>query len=212
MEKPVLKRLPVIPTLVVLAAVAVMIKLGFWQIDRADQKEALLTRYAKLQQGAAAVNWDGDPKVGEGLLFRKVRVTCAQAGPSEPVAGHNAAGETGWAQVERCTTRAGFAVNMVIGWSRKPQPFDSGTAAEQSRSHLPGPDVTGFVGRDRGETVRLIADPPLAGLATSARPDPNDLPNNHLAYAVQWFLFAAVALVIYGLALRKRLAAKDAEV
>ncbi|HNJ47416.1 MAG TPA: SURF1 family protein, partial [Novosphingobium sp.] len=38
-----------------------------------------------------------------------------------------------------------------------------------------------------------------------------DIPNNHLSYAVQWFLFAATALVIYGLALRKRLAARGGE-
>jgi surfeit locus 1 family protein len=30
------------------------------------------------------------------------------------------------------------------------------------------------------------------------------VPNNHLAYAVQWFLFAGVAAVIYALALRRR--------
>jgi len=52
---------------------------------------------------------------------------------------------------------------------------------------------------------RLVADPPMAGLEASARPDPSELPNNHLSYAGQWFLFALVALVIYGLALRKRL-------
>ncbi|NBO00626.1 MAG: hypothetical protein EBV21_04095 [Betaproteobacteria bacterium] len=38
----------------------------------------------------------------------------------------------------------------------------------------------------------------------------SDLPNNHLSYAVQWFLFAFVALVIYALAVRKRLAGQDA--
>jgi surfeit locus 1 family protein len=38
--------------------------------------------------------------------------------------------------------------------------------------------------------TRLVADPPLAGLAANAAPDPSDIPNNHLAYAVQWFLFA----------------------
>ena len=52
---------------------------------------------------------------------------------------------------------------------------------------------------------RLIADPPLAGLQASARPDPAATANNHLSYAVQWFLFAASALVIYALAVRKRL-------
>jgi surfeit locus 1 family protein len=56
---------------------------------------------------------------------------------------------------------------------------------------------------------RLVADQPLPGLEASARPDPRDVPNNHWSYAVQWFLFALTALVIYTLALRKRLAAKD---
>ncbi|MBU6269649.1 MAG: SURF1 family protein, partial [Sphingomonadales bacterium] len=52
---------------------------------------------------------------------------------------------------------------------------------------------------------RLVADPPLAGLAANARPDPGTIPNNHLSYAVQWFLFALTALVIYAIALWKRL-------
>ncbi len=200
-----LKKLPIIPTLLVLIAAAIMVRLGFWQLDRADQKAALLARYAALQTGAPVADWNGDPQAGEALLFRKVRVTCTQSAPGEPVAGHNTTGETGWAQLEKCTTEGGFTVNLVIGWSRKPQAFESGTATEQVRSHLPGGAITGYVGRDRGDTVRLIVDPPLAGLAASARPDPNDVPNNHLGYAVQWFLFALTALVIYGLAVRKRL-------
>ena len=51
----------------------------------------------------------------------------------------------------------------------------------------------------------------MAGLAPNARPDPGEIPNNHWSYAIQWFLFALVALVIYGIALRKRLAVKGAE-
>jgi surfeit locus 1 family protein len=49
-----------------------------------------------------------------------------------------------------------------------------------------------------------VADPPVGGLAANAAPDPADLPNNHLAYAGQWFFFALTALVIYVLALRRR--------
>jgi surfeit locus 1 family protein len=52
---------------------------------------------------------------------------------------------------------------------------------------------------------RLVADPPLAGLDANAMPDPSEIPNNHFAYAVQWFLFAATALVIYVLAVRRRM-------
>jgi surfeit locus 1 family protein len=50
----------------------------------------------------------------------------------------------------------------------------------------------------------LQAAQPVAGLAPLAPPDPSDLPNNHLAYAGQWFFFALTALVIYVLALRRR--------
>jgi surfeit locus 1 family protein len=50
----------------------------------------------------------------------------------------------------------------------------------------------------------IVSDTGLAGLKPSPRPDPAEVPNNHLAYAVQWFLFAAVAVIIYPLALRYR--------
>ena len=43
----------------------------------------------------------------------------------------------------------------------------------------------------------LIAQPPPL-------PDPAALPNNHLAYAGQWFFFALTALMIYVVALRRR--------
>jgi cytochrome oxidase assembly protein ShyY1 len=42
------------------------------------------------------------------------------------------------------------------------------------------------------------------GLSPSRAPDPSSVPDNHLAYAVQWFAFAAMAIVIYAFALRRR--------
>ena len=41
-----IRRLPVTPTIVVLAAVAVMVGLGFWQLQRAHWKDGLVQRYA----------------------------------------------------------------------------------------------------------------------------------------------------------------------
>ena len=52
---------------------------------------------------------------------------------------------------------------------------------------------------------RLVAATAPPGLAPSAPPSIDQIPNNHRAYAVQWFLFALIALVIYWLAVRKRL-------
>jgi len=80
----------------------------------------------------------------------------------------------------------------VLGWSSRPDPVNWAGAV-----------VVGTV-LPRDNEVIVVADPPLAGLGANARPDPRDLPNNHLAYAVQWFAFATIAVVIYGLALAKR--------
>ena len=52
--------------------------------------------------------------------------------------------------------------------------------------------------------MRLVAATPGPGLSASAPPSPVTIPNNHLSYAIQWFLFAGIALVIYVLALRGR--------
>jgi len=78
----------------------------------------------------------------------------------------------------------------VLGWSRLPTAAGGWSGGEVHGVIAPGP--------------RLVASPPLAGLDANAVPDPADIPNNHFAYAIQWFVFAATALVIYALALRKR--------
>ena len=91
------------------------------------------------------------------------------------------------AHVAICRLADAHPVRVVLGWSRNPaSPVWSGGVV--TGRIAPGP--------------RLVADPPLAGLQPNAKPDPADIPNNHLAYAVQW-----VALVIYALALRKRMRA-----
>ncbi|HEX6409439.1 MAG TPA: SURF1 family cytochrome oxidase biogenesis protein, partial [Sphingomicrobium sp.] len=43
------RKLPLVPTIVVAVAVAVMIGLGIWQLQRAQEKSRLLERYAKAE-------------------------------------------------------------------------------------------------------------------------------------------------------------------
>ena len=64
--------------------------------------------------------------------------------------------------------------------------------------------VDGVIGPDSERTIRLIADDSYPGLQKAQPPSLEDVPNNHLAYAMQWFFFALVAAVIYFLALRRR--------
>lgn len=187
-----MKRIPIVPTVIVLAAVAYMIHLGFWQLDRLKQKEAMLARYEAAQASASEVRWPDTSTATERALYHRSRIECRGAKDQTTLSGRNAKGEAGLAHVATCIDAEGGERQVVLGWSRDPSaPVWTGGMVEGWIA--PGP--------------RLVADPPQAGLEPNAKPDPRDIPNNHLAYAVQWFLFAGVALVIYALALRKRMRA-----
>ena len=192
-----IRRIPIFPTLVVLIAVAVMIQLGFWQLDRRAWKEGLIARYTSAEQFSAELPWPADRAGIDAALFRRSSLDCRITGASAAIAGRNFKGALGWAHTMRCTLPEGGNAEVVLGWSRDPQP-----------RQWAGGRVTGLIAPGGKQGARLLAAPPLAGLEASARPDPKGLPNNHLAYAVQWFLFAGVALLIYALAVRKRLQGK----
>lgn len=187
-----IRKLPVVPTLVVAIAAATMVVLGFWQLQRKEWKEGLLARYQAAQSLSAAVPWPVDPADYDGALYRRSRLDCDRVVANESIAGRSAEGEVGWAHVARCELDGGGAADVAYGWSREAEP-----------AAWSGGEVAGFVA-PAGEGVRLVASPPQAGLQPLAAPDPEELPNNHLSYAVQWFLFALTAVVIYALALRKR--------
>lgn len=188
------RRVPVIPTLVVALAVAAMIGLGVWQIQRAHWKEGLLARYASAR-GLPPVAYPV-ARGGDALpLYRRATANCLQPVRQQAIAGENAAGETGFSFLVDCRTGAeGPGMRVDIGWALNPR---AGTGWR-------GGPVAGVLAPDRDFGVRLVSATGLAGLQASRQPDPGDLPNNHRSYAVQWFLFALVALVIYALALRRR--------
>jgi len=170
-----------------------MIALGIWQLHRLAWKEALLARYHQAQAMSADVRFPTRPDAVEAALYRHASVTCAKVLSTGAIAGRSARGESGWAHVARCALAGGGETDVVLGWSE--QPTDVKWAGGQAM---------GVIGPGRGGEARLVAGPPLAGLAANETPDPRSIPNNHLSYAVQWFFFAATALVIYALALRKK--------
>ena len=188
-------RLPLLPTLIVGTAVAVMLGLGVWQLSRAREKEALLVRY---DQAASLppVSWPSMPPAEDRLpLFRHSAAMCLEPVGTKVVAGRNRAGESGYSHLVDCrTSTEGPGLRVDIGWSRDPK----------AGASWKGGSVSGIIAPDREQRMRLVATAGLAGLEPSAPPSPADIPNNHRSYAVQWFLFAAAALIIYGLALRGR--------
>ncbi|MEO6580880.1 MAG: SURF1 family protein [Sphingomicrobium sp.] len=195
-----LRRLPIIPTILVVGAVATMIGLGVWQIRRAQWKSGLLARY-EAARTMPAIGWPTAPIKEPLPLFRKASGNCLRVANYRTRPGQNLSGEPGFLVIADCVTGAegpGMAVEM--GWSKDP-------AAGRGWG---GGLVSGIIAPDRDQRMRLVADKPLQGLAASALPSTESIPNNHLSYAVQWFFFALTALVIYGIAVRKRLHGDDA--
>ena len=198
-------RVPFIPTIIVVAAAAVMVGLGFWQLGRLEEKEALIAQYEANQDQPVLRGFEAFPNGAgaaniadlDGNLFRTVEVACETPRNWKGVAGRNAADEAGYVHMYVCDeflSDDGAATQLygTIGWSRSPQQpeWDGGT-------------ITGILST-AGNDYEVLASEPRADLQPLAKPDPGDLPNNHLAYAGQWFFFALTALVIYFLALRRR--------
>src|SRR3954468_1925692 len=191
-----IRRLPVIPTIVVAAAVALMIGLGIWQLQRAQWKEGLLARYAEAEK-LPPIAFPTTPIRNDQLpLFRHSTGVCLRVAGKRAVAGENRAGEPGYVQIVDCVTGAeGPGMSVELGWSKDPN----------AKCRWPGGPVSGVIAPDRRNRMRLVAASAPPGLAPSAAPSLSSIPNNHRSYALQWFAFAGIALIIYGLAVRKRL-------
>ncbi|MBU7579021.1 MAG: SURF1 family protein [Porphyrobacter sp.] len=183
------RRPPILPTIIVALAVATMIALGIWQLGRMSEKEALIARYQAAASDSAEVPFPVDDNAADSW-FRRSRISCGRVLDITTVSGTAASGQKGLAVRATCTEGAfGVPITIDIGFTR-----------EMVTPQWEGGEVTGVI----APGPRLVADPPAAGLQPLAKPDPGDLPNNHLAYAGQWFFFALTALVIYVLALKRR--------
>ena len=185
-------RIPIFPTIIVVAAAATMVALGIWQLGRSEQKAELIGLYSQASSLEARVPFPTDD--GEGVWFRQSSVTCAEVLAIQPVAGTAENGAKGWSMRAQCKAADGAQLLVDLGFSR-----------DLTKPNWNGGELTGII----APGPRLIADPAIEGLQRLAKPDPKDLPNTHLAYAGQWFFFALTALVIYGFALRSRVTKKD---
>lgn len=188
-----LSRLPLVPTLLVGLAVAVMIGLGVWQLQRRAEKQGLLGRYASAQS-LPPIAWPAVPDPENPPLFRRASAFCLSVAGWGSVSGRDVNRTAGWVHIASCRTGAeGPGFQAVMGWSTEPRNPD-----------WRGGPVQGVIGPDKDHVIRLVASDPAPGLRPARPPSPEDVPNNHLYYAIQWFIFAGAAAVIYWLALSRR--------
>jgi len=201
------RTIPIVPTIIVLLAAALMVRLGVWQLRRLHEKEALLTRYAANQTRPPLPLAALFP-VTDDALYRRTSANCLGVVSWKAQAGRAADGNPGWRHIAACRTGAegpGVLVDLGISGDSQPPVWKGGrvagrlTWASGSQPFLMNLFVT-----PPPPTPMIVSDTAAPGLKPTAQPNPADIPNNHLSYAVQWFLFAGVALIIYGVALWQR--------
>ncbi|MEL7190103.1 MAG: SURF1 family cytochrome oxidase biogenesis protein, partial [Pseudomonadota bacterium] len=89
-----MSRIPIIPTILVVAAAGVMVALGIWQLGRADEKAALIAEFEQKQKVSEVVPiYAGDPK----FVYRTVQLKCPEPQDWRAVAGRNDKGQAGFA-------------------------------------------------------------------------------------------------------------------
>jgi cytochrome oxidase assembly protein ShyY1 len=195
-----IRRLPLVPTLIVAVAIAILIGLGGWQLQRAVWKQQLLARYAAAER-LPPIAWPillpkGDDKLP---LFRHATGVCLRPVGKIAIAGENRSGEPGYVQIVDCATGAeGPGMSVEVGWAKNPN----------ARVQWPGGPVSGIIVPDRRTRIRLVAATAPTGLEPSATPSVESAspisPSGHRMYAATWFALAAAALIIYMLAVMKR--------
>ena len=199
-----MRRVPVVATLVVGLAGAAMIALGVWQLQRRLETLALLALYAgNERRPAIAMPASPDDRV----LFRKATALCLHPTDWKRDSGRDARGGSGWRAIAQCKGEAGgaFAVQMGVGSDPLHNPLWAGGRVSGYITHAPQHrSLIGNLFAHAPDELMLIADTPLPGLRANPAANLDDVPNNHLAYAVQWFVFAAIAATIYAVALWRR--------
>jgi cytochrome oxidase assembly protein ShyY1 len=198
------KRLPLIPTIVVLGAVAVLVWLGVWQLQRAAWKEDLLARYARAEKLPPIAFPTVPLRDDQVPLFRHATGVCLRVAGRRAIGGENQAGEPGYVHILDCATGAeGPGLSVEVGWSKDPN----------AAVNWAGGPVSGIIVPDRRSRMRLVAASAPPGLQPSKTPDVSTAspvsPAGHRGYAATWFALAMIALIIYGLAVRKRMKSEE---
>jgi len=125
------RTIPIVPTIIVLLAAALMVRLGVWQLRRLHEKEALLTRYAANQTRPPLPLAALFP-VTDDALYRRTSANCLGVVSWKAQAGRAADGNPGWRHIAACRTGAegpGVLVDLGISGDSQPPVWKGGRVA-----------------------------------------------------------------------------------
>lgn len=233
------KSFPVIATLVTFVAVVIMLKLGFWQLERMQEKQLRMQSLAERQQQSAISLMDlNDEKGG----FADTPVSFVGSPKAEKVLlldNRIYQGTVGYEVLAFVDTNAGTVI-VNYGWIEAPATRDSlpniafGLGLQTYEGHVVEPSLNPMI----RETQQLITDYPavvqqldipllerltqesllpfvVSRIPTDVEPFIRNWqpvvmpPEKHIGYAIQWFGLALAAITIYLFAVFKRKSSRD---
>jgi len=201
------RRVPILPTLLVFAMLSFLIGLGIWQLQRASWKAGLITQLeaAQTQPLLEPADFLAAMRGQRSVQYRRAELLCApgEVLPYDLKGGSSAGGQSGFLVLVSCRpNRKAPDIVAVAGWTRRP---DAAQVPLKVDTKFTGLIIERPYGDAPGRPqFMLIPDTAVPPLQRSRLPSPQDLPDNHISYAGQWFGLAGALLVIYGLWLRRR--------
>jgi surfeit locus 1 family protein len=202
------RRIPVIPTVMTLVMLAILISLGVWQLQRRDWKAGLIAE-AKAAQSLPLLEPEDYFRAMAGeasVQYRRAELPCTpgEVLPYDIRGGSSAGGTSGYYVLVSCRpNKKPPDIVAVAGWTQRP---DAARVPVLVDTLFQGTIIEHPYGKAEGRPqFMLIAENPVAGLGKPRLPTPDDLPDNHFSYALQWFAFAGVLAIIYAIWLRRRL-------
>lgn len=172
-----------------------------WQMRRAEWKEDVAARAA---HNLIIASSELPDRLEPGLDFRRFHIVCDTVDfDRSPTSGTGRGGTPGWLQKASCRRGDGRdAVILGLGISDRPEPLNNFDVPLEYSGRVLNVATHG------GVEYMLYAEQPLTGLIPVAQPTPEMVmtttPDGHRGYAMQWFLFAAMAIIFYVIALRRR--------
>ncbi|WP_304617758.1 SURF1 family protein [Paracoccus sp. (in: a-proteobacteria)] len=204
------------PLVVGIVGCAVLIQLGLWQLDRRDWKEGLL---AEIVEGINAPPVPLPDQIDPSMKYLPVTVSGTTTGAEIDVLSHTREQGAGYQVVSRFITDDGRAILVDRGFvpqemrrvERPPVRLQiTGNLhwPQDASASTPAPnlDENIWFARDVEHMAEVLDTLPVLVVASfvqgdnqGARPIPvavEGIPNNHLSYAMQWFLIAATWAVM----------------
>lgn len=200
------------PALLGVVGCAILIGLGIWQLQRLGWKEEMLAEIQS-QIEAPAVELPQDPDIS--MKYMPVTVSGTTTGEEIDILSHTKDQGGGYQIVSGFITDDGRKIMLDRGYvPQEAHHVKRGPVRLSVRGNLHWPDEKGsatpepnmqenvWFARDVPAMAKILKTDPVLVVASSVEGDAQGvepipvaiqgIPNNHLSYAAQWFMLAAV--------------------